>query len=79
MSADKLGALAIKEAVYKSKLKSDDIDEVIMGHVLTSGLGPIKVVNLALEKAEWKRDGIDLFEINEALLELEILKFLKRL
>jgi len=39
MSADKLGALAIKEAVYKSKLKVDDIDEVIMGHVLTSGLG----------------------------------------
>ena len=39
LSADKLGALAIKESVYKSKLKSDDIDEVIMGHVLTSGLG----------------------------------------
>ena len=39
LSADKLGALVIKEAVYKSKLKSDDIDEVIMGHVLTSGLG----------------------------------------
>ena len=39
LSADKLGALAIKEAVHKSKLKLDDIDEVIMGHVLTSGLG----------------------------------------
>ena len=39
LSADKLGALTIKEAVYKSKLKPDDIDEVIMGHVLTSGLG----------------------------------------
>ena len=39
LSADKLGALAIKEAIFKSKLKSDDIDEVIMGHVLTSGLG----------------------------------------
>ena len=39
LSADKLGALAIKEAIYKSKLKADDIDEVIMGHVLTSGLG----------------------------------------
>jgi len=39
LSADKLGALAIKEAVHKSKLKPDDIDEVIMGHVLTSGLG----------------------------------------
>ena len=39
LSADKLGALAIKEAVYKSQLKSDEIDEVIMGHVLTSGSG----------------------------------------
>ena len=39
LSADKLGALAIKEVVHKSKLKPDDIDEVVMGHVLTSGLG----------------------------------------
>ncbi|WP_415300132.1 acetyl-CoA C-acetyltransferase [Candidatus Pelagibacter sp. Uisw_134_02] len=39
LSADKLGALAIKEAIFKSKLKPEDIDEVIMGHVLTSGLG----------------------------------------
>jgi acetyl-CoA C-acetyltransferase len=30
------------------------------------GLGPIKAVNLALEKAAWKKDDIDLFEINEA-------------
>jgi len=39
LSADKLGALVIKEVVYESKLKPEDIDEVIMGHVLTSGLG----------------------------------------
>ena len=39
LSADKLGALAIKEAIHKSNLKPDQIDEVIMGHVLTSGLG----------------------------------------
>ena len=39
LSADKIGALAIKEVIQNSKLKSDDIDEVIMGHVLTSGLG----------------------------------------
>ena len=39
LSADKLGTLAIKEVIYKSKLKTDDIDEVIMGHVLTSGAG----------------------------------------
>jgi acetyl-CoA C-acetyltransferase len=39
ISADKLGSLAIKEVIYNSKLKVDEIDEVIMGHVLTSGLG----------------------------------------
>ncbi|MDA7689878.1 acetyl-CoA C-acetyltransferase [Candidatus Pelagibacter sp.] len=39
LSADKLGALAIKEVIHKSNLNSDQIDEVIMGHVLTSGLG----------------------------------------
>ena len=39
LSADKLGALAIKEVIHKSNLKPDQIDEAIMGHVLTSGLG----------------------------------------
>ena len=39
LSADKLGALVIKEVVHKSNLKSEQIDEVIMGHVLTSSLG----------------------------------------
>ena len=39
LSADKLGALAIKEVIHKSNLKPDQINEVIMGHVLTSGLG----------------------------------------
>ena len=39
ISADNLGALAIKETIFKSSLKGEDIDEVIMGHVLTAGLG----------------------------------------
>mgnify|MGYP003299536604 CR=1 FL=1 len=39
ISADKLGALVIKEAIFKSSLKGEDVDEVIMGHVLTAGLG----------------------------------------
>ena len=39
VSANKLGALVIKEVIHKSNLKPDQIDEVIMGHVLTSGLG----------------------------------------
>ncbi len=39
LSASKLGSIAIKEVIYKSKLNLEEIDEVIMGHVLTSGLG----------------------------------------
>tara|TARA_B100000700_G_scaffold200032_1_gene219971 strand:- start:2081 stop:3268 length:1188 start_codon:yes stop_codon:yes gene_type:complete len=39
LDAHKLGALVIKEVLLNSKLKGDDIDEVIMGHVLTSGCG----------------------------------------
>ena len=39
LSASKLGSIVIKEVIYKSKLDLDEIDEVIIGHVLTSGLG----------------------------------------
>ena len=39
LNADKLGALAIKEVIHKSNLKPNQIDEVIIGPVLTSGLG----------------------------------------
>ena len=39
LSAVKLGTFVIKEVLKKSKLKVDDIDEVIMGQVLTSGTG----------------------------------------
>ncbi len=39
LSASKLGSIAIKEVIYQSKLDLKEIDEVIMGHVLTSGLG----------------------------------------
>ena len=39
LSASKLGSIVIKEVIYQSKLDLEEIDEVIMGHVLTSGLG----------------------------------------
>ena len=39
LSAAKLGSLVIKDAIDSSKIKVEEIDEVIMGHVLTSGLG----------------------------------------
>ena len=39
LSADKLGTVAIKEVIHKSKLKPEDIDEIIFGQVLTSASG----------------------------------------
>ena len=39
MQASDLGALVIKEAIKKSNLNPDDIDEIIMGQVLTAATG----------------------------------------
>ena len=39
LSADKLGSIVIREILRKSKLDNNDIDEVIMGQVLTAGGG----------------------------------------
>ncbi len=39
LSADKLGSIVIREILRKTKIDKDDIDEVIMGQVLTAGGG----------------------------------------
>jgi acetyl-CoA C-acetyltransferase len=39
ISASELGSTVISESFKRSKLKNDDIDEVIMGQVLTGGTG----------------------------------------
>ena len=39
MHAHELGSIVIKEAIKKSNLKPSDIDEVIMGQVLTAATG----------------------------------------
>ena len=39
MKADKLGSVVIKEVLKKSEFNKDEIDEVIMGQVLTAGCG----------------------------------------
>ena len=39
MKADQLGTIVIKEVLKKSKINKDEIDEVIMGQVLTAGSG----------------------------------------
>lgn len=39
VSATELGSIVIKEALSRSGVKAEDVDEVIMGNVLQSGLG----------------------------------------
>jgi len=39
VSGDNLGSSVITESINKSQIKNDEIDEVIMGQVLTSGAG----------------------------------------
>ena len=39
LSADKLGSICIKEVIKNSKLKANDIEQVVMGQVLTSATG----------------------------------------
>lgn len=39
LSAQELGSLVIKEAIQRAKISPEDIDEVIMGNVLSAGLG----------------------------------------
>jgi acetyl-CoA C-acetyltransferase len=46
--ATKLGALAIAEAVRRAGLRGEDIDEVIMGNVLTAGEGQAPARQAAL-------------------------------
>ena len=39
MRSDQLGSVVINEVLKKSKIVNDEIDEVIMGQVLTAGAG----------------------------------------
>jgi len=47
-SAPQLGALAIKEALARGNSKPEDVSEVIMGNVLTSGVGQAPARQAAL-------------------------------
>ena len=39
MSSDQLGSIVIKEVLLRSKIDNDEVDEIIMGQVLTAGNG----------------------------------------
>jgi acetyl-CoA C-acetyltransferase len=48
-SATDLGAIAVKEAVKRAKIKPEDVDEVIMGCVIQAGLGQAPARQAALK------------------------------
>src|SRR3954462_7009707 len=49
LSAPDLGAIAIREAVRRSRVSLDDIQEVIMGHVIQGGTGQAPARQAALK------------------------------
>ncbi|MBT3981426.1 MAG: thiolase family protein [Bacteriovoracaceae bacterium] len=48
VSAPKLGAVAIKEALRKANVSTSDVDEVFMGNVITAGVGQAPARQAAL-------------------------------
>src|SRR2546428_13080788 len=50
-TAPQLGAIVIKEAVRRSGISPDSIDEVIMGNVVTAGIGQAPARQAALHAA----------------------------
>ncbi|HJP85951.1 MAG TPA: acetyl-CoA C-acetyltransferase [Gemmatimonadaceae bacterium] len=49
LTAPELGAVAIREALKRSKVPADDVQEVIMGHVLQGGTGQAPARQAALK------------------------------
>ena len=48
LAATKLGSIAIAEALKRAELKEPDVDQVIMGNVLSAGLGQAPARQAAL-------------------------------
>lgn len=63
LSATKLGAIVVRDAVKRSGLRPDQIEEVILGNVLQAGLGQ----NPARAAALWGGipDGVPAFTVNK--------------
>src|SRR4051812_50053757 len=49
LSAPELGGIAIREALKRSKVPAEDVQEVIMGHVLQGGTGQAPARQAALK------------------------------
>ncbi len=61
--AVELGALVIKEAIKRAGIKPEDVDEVIMGHVVTAGCGQNTARQAALKAGI--PDTVPAFQINK--------------
>ena len=59
LSAPELGSIAIREAVRRSGVNPEDIDEVIMGNVIQGGVGqaPARQAALKLRRGRRTRGG----------------------
>src|SRR6266568_8721426 len=62
-TAPQLGAIVIKEAVHRSGISPDSIDEVIMGNVVSAGVGQAPARQAAIH-AELP-DDIPAFTVNK--------------
>jgi acetyl-CoA C-acetyltransferase len=60
MSAEKAKSLGLKPLAKITSFATTALDPKIMG------MGPLSASRLALEKAGWKKEDLDLMEINEA-------------
>src|SRR3546814_1312718 len=49
LAASKLGALAIKEALKRAKVEAAEVDEAILGQILTAGQGQNPARQAAVE------------------------------
>jgi len=62
-SSPQLGAIAIKEAVNRARVNAAEVDEVIMGNVVTAGLGQAPARQAAL--AGGIPDSVPAFTVNK--------------
>ena len=56
LSAAELGAAAVREALERAAVKADQVDEVIMGQVLTAGRDHSSSYNRNLSLLLWLTD-----------------------
>ncbi len=53
LSAPELGGLAIREALKRAGLRGEDVNEVIMGNVVSAGIGQAPAKQAAVKGGLW--------------------------